>query len=340
MTKEEDTENDRLKLKEGDIIANEYRVVSEYHPGISSNVYRCVNIKNNTEVAIKCFRNSEMSSTHFMKSIALYKNLQKMKDFNEHFCDFFAWFYFDEHPCIVIERYGPSLYDVMKFNHFRGWRLETIRQVLTQTIQALILLRNAGKLHGDIKLENILIDPNIRVSESDIFLNTGKPQPKYVQVKLIDMETTHNYYQWGSGTITTIYYRAPETILGIPWGREVDIWSLGCLALEMCVGKIYFAYSDLSSFLFAIQHLIGPFPDKMINDCTIPMFKRLFENGILNPKYIGQKDYDEINTKIPLYRIDMDHDLKGLIMNMLSIDPLARPTLDDLLLHPFLRPPE
>ena len=31
----------------------------------------------------------------------------------------------------------------------------------------------------------------------------------------------------------TRYYRAPEIILGIPYGVEVDVWSVGCILAEL-----------------------------------------------------------------------------------------------------------
>ena len=33
-------------------------------------------------------------------------------------------------------------------------------------------------------------------------------------------------------------YRAPEVILGLPYGQKVDVWSLGCILAELLSGAV------------------------------------------------------------------------------------------------------
>ena len=40
--------------------------------------------------------------------------------------------------------------------------------------------------------------------------------------------------------IQTLAYRSPEVLLGIPFGYQIDLWSLGVLLFEICVGKPLF----------------------------------------------------------------------------------------------------
>ncbi len=35
-------------------------------------------------------------------------------------------------------------------------------------------------------------------------------------------------------------YRAPEVILGLPYGYKVDVWSLGCILAELSSGAVLF----------------------------------------------------------------------------------------------------
>lgn len=326
----------RLEKKEGEILGDKYRIISQYSPGRSANVYRCVNLTNKTEVAIKCFRNHELHEAAAIKALQLYNELFKNPDAENHFSKIIECFVHDGHYCIVMQRYGADLYTVMRFHHFHGWRSEVIRQILYQLIQSLKMLKSAGRLHGDIKLENILIDPDVKLTDKDIFIDQGAEQPKELQIKLIDMETTHNFYSWGYGNVTTIYYRAPETMLGLPWGKEIDIWALGCLALEMVFGRIPFGYSEEDAYLFAIQHTIGKIPDKMLNDCTIRRIKSLVDHGYINPKFIKKEFTEKIFELQPLYKLEIEPDLHDLILKMLSIDPFQRPTLEEILEHPYM----
>ncbi len=35
-------------------------------------------------------------------------------------------------------------------------------------------------------------------------------------------------------------YRAPEVILGLPYGPGIDVWSLGCILAELLSGYVLF----------------------------------------------------------------------------------------------------
>ena len=60
------------------------------------------------------------------------------------------------------------------------------------------------------------------------------------EIKVIDLgsscfETDHlcSYVQSRS-------YRAPEVILGLPYDKKIDVWSLGCILAELCTGNVSF----------------------------------------------------------------------------------------------------
>ena len=42
-------------------------------------------------------------------------------------------------------------------------------------------------------------------------------------------ETRYTYIQ-------SRFYRAPEVILGLPYGTPIDMWSLGCILAELYTG--------------------------------------------------------------------------------------------------------
>jgi cyclin-dependent kinase 2 len=78
-------------------------------------------------------------------------------------------------------------------------------------------------LHRDLKPSNILMDVSTnRVKIADFglaksFVLPGRPLTNEVQ---------------------TLNYRAPELILGARfYGTSVDIWSLGCIFVELVIGR-------------------------------------------------------------------------------------------------------
>lgn len=98
------------------------------------------------------------------------------------------------------------------------------QSITIQCLEALQFLHGLGLIHCDLKPENILVKSYSRC-----------------EIKVIDLgsscfETDHlcSYVQSRS-------YRAPEVILGLPYDKKIDIWSLGCILAELCSGNVSFA---------------------------------------------------------------------------------------------------
>lgn len=96
-----------------------------------------------------------------------------------------------------------------------------MQSITIQCLEALQFLHGLGLIHCDLKPENILVKSYSRC-----------------EVKVIDLgsscfETDHlcSYVQSRS-------YRAPEVILGLPYDKKIDVWSLGCILAELCTGNV------------------------------------------------------------------------------------------------------
>lgn len=111
-----------------------------------------------------------------------------------------------------------------------------MQSITIQVLEALQFLHGLGLIHCDLKPENILVKSYSRC-----------------EVKVIDLgsscfETDHlcSYVQSRS-------YRAPEVILGLPYDKKIDIWSLGCILAELCTGNVS---SVGAGFLFSFIEVI------------------------------------------------------------------------------------
>lgn len=60
--------------------------------------------------------------------------------------------------------------------------------------------------------------------------------------------------------LQTIVYRAPEVMFGVPFGYEIDMWSLGCILAELHIGKPLFLGQTKPEILQAVTSVLGPLP--------------------------------------------------------------------------------
>lgn len=100
-------------------------------------------------------------------------------------------------------------------------REDEIAYVLRECLKALRYLHDSNKMHRDIKSDNVLVNSKGEVKLADfgfcVELSTKKEKRK--------------------STVGTPYWMAPEVIRAIEYSPNVDIWSLGILALEMAEGE-------------------------------------------------------------------------------------------------------
>ena len=126
------------------------------------------------------------------------------------------------------------------------------------------MMRKEGAIHADIKPENCflqLTDGNgtnhnyhnhSNNSNNNNSSNNGKFHvheglarlPESFDLRLgdygnsIHISEIANYYV--DFDMQTLPYRAPEVLLGVPFGYQIDMWSLGILLVEVCIGKPLF----------------------------------------------------------------------------------------------------
>lgn len=63
-----------------------------------------------------------------------------------------AFMYKNRHMCLVFEKLGKSLYDLLSDNNYRGFYLEDIRIIAKQGLMALSFLRACRLTHTDLKV--------------------------------------------------------------------------------------------------------------------------------------------------------------------------------------------
>jgi len=124
-----------------------------------------------------------------------------------------------------------------------------------------------------------------------------------------------------SGEVQTLYYRAPEILLGKrDYGSSADIWSVACVIVEMATGQCLFIGTNEQNQLSEIFWKLGTPTEEEWEEA------RFLPNWEEFPQREG--------TGIPLKNSTDESDLAK---KMLAFDPSSRLTAKKALQHPFVK---
>ncbi|GKT40020.1 MAP kinase kinase kinase wis4 [Colletotrichum spaethianum] len=159
-----------------------------------------------------------------------------------------------DHPNVVsyygIEVHRDRVYIFMEFcqggslaNLLEHGRIEDEQVIMVyalQLLEGLAYLHESGIAHRDIKPENILLDHNGIIKYVDF--GAAKVIARQGKTLVQDLASTKP----NKSMTGTPMYMSPEVIKGENPGRagSVDIWSLGCVILEMATGRRPWANLD------------------------------------------------------------------------------------------------
>ena len=113
----------------------------------------------------------------------------------------------------------------LKANDFRGLAMGVVRHIAEQLLQSLSFLKSERIIHCDMKPENILLR-----------------HPKKSNITVIDLGSSCYENERVYTYIQSRFYRSPEVMLGLKYGVEIDMWSLGCILVEMHTGEPIFNF--------------------------------------------------------------------------------------------------
>ncbi|XP_022747919.1 mitogen-activated protein kinase kinase kinase 17-like [Durio zibethinus] len=103
-------------------------------------------------------------------------------------------------------------------------------------VEGLVDVHKKGYIHSDLKPGNILVFP----PQDSIGLNTLK----IADFGLVKQYGVEDKRIWEYGFRGTAIYMSPESVIGEVTGA-LDIWSLGCIIVEMITGKLPWVFRNL-----------------------------------------------------------------------------------------------
>ncbi|BAT72594.1 Dual specificity protein [Vigna angularis] len=311
------------------VIAGRYHVTEYLGSAAFSKAIQAHDLHTGMDVCVKIIKNNKDFFDQSLDEIKLLKYVNKHDPGDKyHILRLYDYFYYREHLLIVCELLKANLYEFHKFNRESGgevyFTMPRLQSITIQCLEALQFLHSLGLIHCDLKPENILVKSYSRC-----------------EVKVIDLgsscfETDHlcSYVQSRS-------YRAPEVILGLPYDKKIDIWSLGCILAELCTGNVLFQNDSPATLLARVIGIIGPIDQGMLAKGR-DTYKYFTKNHML---YERNQETNRLEYLIPKktslrHRLPMgDQGFIDFVAHLLEVNPKERPSASEALKHPWLSYP-
>jgi len=215
----EDTQE--MPLAPGDVIAGRYQVMEHLGSAAFSRAVQARDLRTSALVCLKVVKNSKSFFDQSIDEVRLlrYINAADPQD-NHGILRLYDFFYHREHLILVTELLRANLFEFQRFTRASGeppyFTPDRVRLVARQVLESLSFLHGLDLIHADLKPENILIKSYSRC-----------------EVKVIDLGSSCFTSDVLSSYVQSRAYRAPEVVLGLPYGQAVDLWSLGAILAEL-----------------------------------------------------------------------------------------------------------
>ena len=209
-------------------IADFYELKASLGQGKFGLVKSAVHKKSEKKVAIKIMKKSMMS----IKDLELIKQEIEIMKISQHpnLIRLLDVFESVEYIYIVMELMeGGDLFAYLEKRHFRLPE-RTVARLTHSLAAALYYLHNYGIVHRDLKPENVLMvstkdDSDVKIMDFGLSKMVGPSQ-------------------LCTEPFGTLSYVSPEVLLQKPYGKGVDVWSLGILTYLMLSGSLPFDSED------------------------------------------------------------------------------------------------
>ncbi|XP_067011355.2 serine/threonine-protein kinase minibrain isoform X3 [Anabrus simplex] len=340
-----DDDNHDYIIKNGEKFLDRYEIDSLIGKGSFGQVVKAFDHEEQCQVAIKIIKNKKPFLNQAQIEVKLLEMMNKADADNKYYIvklkRHFMW---RNHLCLVFELLSYNLYDLLRNTNFRGVSLNLTRKFAQQLCTALLFLSTPelNIIHCDLKPENILLC-----------------NPKRSAIKIVDFGSSCQLGQRIYQYIQSRFYRSPEVLLGIPYDLAIDMWSLGCILVEMHTGEPLFSGANEVDQMNKIVEVLGMPPKHILDQAH--KARKYFDKLPGDGSYVLKKPKDGKKYRLPGTR--RLHDILGvesggpggrrlgepghsfsdylkfkdLILRMLDYDPKTRVTPYYALQHNFFK---
>ncbi|ORX69231.1 kinase-like protein, partial [Linderina pennispora] len=314
--------------------------------GTFGKVMECEDSQSGRLVAVKVIRAVPKYRDAARIEVRVLQTLQRNDPPNKYQCMHLnETFEHRNHVCMVFELLGPSVFDFLKENEFRPFSLHHVQLFAEQLLRSVAFLHRLNLVHTDLKPENILLE-----SGAYDLVPFGRSQTvqthmlKSTNIRLIDFGSATFDNEYHSQVVSTRHYRAPEIILNLGWSFPCDMWSIGCIIIELLTGEALFQTHDNHEHLAMMEVVVGAAPSHIVratqSDLRSKFFRsdgsvrypppeqpRVSQKGVRSMRALSQIVSPSTN---PIYA-----NLHDLLNRLLQFDPRARITAEEACQHQF-----
>ncbi|KAI8114007.1 hypothetical protein M9434_002134 [Picochlorum sp. BPE23] len=315
-----------LPLQIDDVIAGRYQIVELLGQAVFSRAVQALDLKTGQHICLKVVKNDKDYFDQSLDEVKVLRHVNEQDPQDEHgIVRLYDFFYYKEHLILVTELLRANLYEFLKYdgenNETTYFSVERVKSIAMQLLQAVAFLHSLSLIHSDLKPENILVKSYSKC-----------------RIKVIDLGSTFFDTDARASVVQSRSYRAPEVILGAPYSYAIDIWSIGCVLVELVTGDILFHKSSGAQMLASMESILGKFPQSLLGVASNS--KRYFLGDGRIFEYNTDKSVDVLKPKkssLNSILDSFDPNMADFIGGLLRLDPEERFTAEEALRHPWLQ---
>jgi dual-specificity kinase len=246
----------------GELFANgRFKILSILGQGTFGKVIKALDFTTNETVAIKIIRAIPKYREASKIELRVLTTLKKADPENLNHCIHLREVLdYENHICIITDLLDISLYEFLQQNKFKPFPGSQIQAITRQLVRSVAFLHDLKLIHTDLKPENILL-ASAQALKHRKFLVLKEPL-----INIIDFGSAIFEDEYHSELVSTRHYRAPEIVLGIGWSFPCDMWSLGCILVELVTGEALFSTHENLEHLAIMQKVLdAKMPARMIH---------------------------------------------------------------------------